>query len=188
MTHTLELPTLDTTIAVDFEGELERLEAIIEEGLPQFIEVGLALLEIRQRELYRLSHRTWTDYLRERWDMSDSRARQLISAAKDTVTDVTVLEDGTVVMGDGESVPETEGEARRRSRERRQREVAGTVTDVTLDTPPATHRWFEATRRAQSATRTLIQSGEVATLPLEVVSNMRGRIIALNGAFAELDG
>jgi hypothetical protein len=183
MTETLELfKKTAVKDLLDLEGRLEELEAIIENGLPQFIEVGLALLEIRERELFSLSHRTWTGYLEERWSMSDSRARQLMNAAKESVTDVTVLEDGTMVLGDGEPIPKTEGEARRRSRERRQKDESETA-----EHPPATDAWFEATRKTQAATRTLIRSSEVETLPLEVISTMSGRIIDLNRVFSELE-
>jgi VRR-NUC domain len=60
---------------------LDELEAIIERGLQTFVEVGLALSEIRESQLYREAHATFEDYCRERWDFTDRRARQLIAAA-----------------------------------------------------------------------------------------------------------
>lgn len=68
---------------------LEDYEAVIERGLETFFEVGVALTEIRDARLYRESFETFEDYCRERWDFSDSRARQLVAAAE-TVTTVTV--------------------------------------------------------------------------------------------------
>jgi VRR-NUC domain len=61
---------------------LDELEAIIERGLQTFVEVGLALSEIRESHLYREVHATFEDYCRERWDFTDRRARQLIAAAE----------------------------------------------------------------------------------------------------------
>jgi VRR-NUC domain len=61
---------------------LDELEAIIERGVQTFVEVGLALSEIRETRLYREVHATFDDYCRERWDFTDRRARQLIAAAE----------------------------------------------------------------------------------------------------------
>lgn len=74
---------------------LIELEVTIERGLGTFVEVGNALLEIRDSRLYRDSHGTFEDYCRERWGMVASRARQLIAAAEVTsnlqsVTNVTL--------------------------------------------------------------------------------------------------
>lgn len=68
---------------------LGELEAVIERGLRTFVEVGLALDEIRERRLYRESFETFEGYCRARWGFVASRARQLIAAA-DVVTSVTV--------------------------------------------------------------------------------------------------
>jgi VRR-NUC domain len=61
---------------------LDELEAIIERGVQTFVEIGLALSEIRETRLYREVHATFDDYCRERWDFTDRRARQLIAAAE----------------------------------------------------------------------------------------------------------
>jgi len=63
-------------------ARLVELEETIERGLETFIEVGLALIEIREGKLYRESHRTFPAYVRERWGFSGRRARQLMQAAK----------------------------------------------------------------------------------------------------------
>ena len=63
-------------------SRLLELESRIERGLETFVDVGLALLEIRDSRLYReSSHTTFDDYCRERWGFSKSRANQLIDAA-----------------------------------------------------------------------------------------------------------
>jgi hypothetical protein len=67
-------------VSIDHK-RLAELEAIVERGLAQFIEVGNALLEIRDLKLYRETHETFEEYCRERWKMSRQRAHQLIDAA-----------------------------------------------------------------------------------------------------------
>ena len=52
---------------------LEHYEHIIAQGIKTFVEVGQALLAIRDQRLYRQSLPTFEDYLRQRWDLS-SRA------------------------------------------------------------------------------------------------------------------
>jgi hypothetical protein len=70
-------------------ARLAELESTIKRGLRTFVEVGKALAEIRHRRLYRESHSTFEAYCRERWDFSDSRARQLIGVIEGVVTTVT---------------------------------------------------------------------------------------------------
>lgn len=62
--------------------ELGRLEAVIERGLTTFVEVGNALLEIRERRLYRETHGTFEGYCRERWGWSRVHAHRHIQAAQ----------------------------------------------------------------------------------------------------------
>jgi len=73
------------------EMRLERLaelEIVVGQGLDTFIEVGTALMEIRDSRLYKELHPTFEEYCLERWGFTASRARQMIAAVK-TVTDVT---------------------------------------------------------------------------------------------------
>jgi hypothetical protein len=71
------------------DRRMNELEAVITRGLRAFFEAGQALGEIREKRLYRRTHDTFEEYCRARWDLTDSRARQLIAAAE-TVTLVTV--------------------------------------------------------------------------------------------------
>lgn len=64
------------------EAELAQCEAVIEKGMQTFVEVGRALLAIRDGRLYRAVHPTFEGYLDERWDMRQSRAYQLMDAAR----------------------------------------------------------------------------------------------------------
>ena len=63
-------------------------EQVFERGLATFVEVGEALMEIRDRRLYRPNpatrHQGYTNFedcCRERWGMKRTRADQLIGAA-----------------------------------------------------------------------------------------------------------
>lgn len=60
---------------------LTALEDVIERGRQTFVEVGLALLEIRESRLYREAHPTFEDYCKERWGWSRSKAYRLMDAA-----------------------------------------------------------------------------------------------------------
>lgn len=61
---------------------LAQCEQTIEKGLATFVEVGEALLRIRDERLYRESYGTFEDYCRDRWGFSRERGRQLIQAAQ----------------------------------------------------------------------------------------------------------
>ena len=63
-------------------AELSELESCIQRGMSSFIEVGNALLRIRERELFRATHATFTEYVEERWGMGGRSARRTISSAQ----------------------------------------------------------------------------------------------------------
>lgn len=80
---------------------LREAEAVIRAGLATFVEVGNALMRIRDERLYVEDYATFEAYCRGRWGFSDRRARQMIDAAEITAT----LPTGTMV-------PDTERQAR----------------------------------------------------------------------------
>ena len=61
---------------------LAGLEAIVTSGLMVFVEVGLALAEIRDSRLYHETHATFESYCADRWGFTGRRGRQLIAAAE----------------------------------------------------------------------------------------------------------
>lgn len=69
-------------------SRLIECETIIERGLQTFVEVGIALAEIRESRLYRLTHGTFEEYCGERWGIERRRAYQLIDASA-VVTNIT---------------------------------------------------------------------------------------------------
>lgn len=64
--------------------ELERLEGIIARNLQSFYEVGRALMEIRDKGLYRdvLGYQTFEEYCRVKWDFTRMYAHYLIESSK----------------------------------------------------------------------------------------------------------
>lgn len=61
---------------------LAELERTIHDGMTSFVAVGEALLEVRASQLYRLGYATFEAYCRGRWQFTDQRARQLMSAVE----------------------------------------------------------------------------------------------------------
>jgi hypothetical protein len=62
-------------------SELARCEGVIERGINTFIDVGVALLRIRNGRLYRSSHDTFESYCRDRWGWSKTHVNRQIEAA-----------------------------------------------------------------------------------------------------------
>ena len=61
---------------------LSQLEATISTGMQTFVDVGRALLEIRDGQLYRQEFGTFEDYCRDRWGIARRTAYQLIGAVQ----------------------------------------------------------------------------------------------------------
>ncbi|MGA2464998.1 MAG: hypothetical protein ABSH06_11685 [Thermodesulfobacteriota bacterium] len=72
----------ELTLTSDEQNELIRLETIIENGRKSFIEVGTALMKIRNEKLYRETHRNFEEYCREKWGMTRRYANNLIASTK----------------------------------------------------------------------------------------------------------
>jgi hypothetical protein len=60
----------------------ERLEAIVERGIQKFLEVGLALGELRARRLYRTTHPTFAEYVKDRFGLARSTVDGVIRSAQ----------------------------------------------------------------------------------------------------------
>lgn len=81
----------------------EELEAVIERGIKTFVEVGLALLRIRDERLYRQKgYADFDSYCRRRWGWTYQRAHQMMQGAR-----VAELTSTTV-----DSAPANEAQAR----------------------------------------------------------------------------
>jgi Domain of unknown function (DUF4326) len=66
---------------IEESHELERCEVVIKQGLNTFIEVGQALMTIKEKRLYRISFKTFEDYCLGTWSLSRQRVYQLIDAS-----------------------------------------------------------------------------------------------------------
>lgn len=64
------------------EKRLSELEGIITKNFQGFYEVGCALAEISASKLYRLTHTTFEEYCRERFEVARQTAYQYIEAKK----------------------------------------------------------------------------------------------------------
>lgn len=63
-------------------SSLAECEAVIERGLRSFVEVGEALLRIRDERLYREGFETFESYCTDRWDLGRKRAYDFIASAE----------------------------------------------------------------------------------------------------------
>lgn len=70
--------------------DLRALEKVVQQGIATFHAVGRALLEIRDRRLYRAAYSAFDDYCRDRWKFTRQHALRLIDAAG-VVDDVTPI-------------------------------------------------------------------------------------------------
>jgi len=94
------------------QDRLGELEAVIRENLKAWYAVGMAMIEIREKRLYRNDNgRTWEGYCREIFDMSHQHADRQIAAARviENLTPIGVKDDG---QPDWELLPANEAQAR----------------------------------------------------------------------------
>jgi len=66
---------------IEESHELERCEVVIKQGLQTFIEVGQALMTIKEKRLYRINFKTFEDYCVGMWAFKRSEAYRLIDAS-----------------------------------------------------------------------------------------------------------
>ncbi len=93
----------DTDTGELVSRSLADCEAVIERGLNTFVEVGAALMEIRDARLYRASHGDFDTYCAERWGMKRAHAYRLIESSE--------IVGALSPIGDTPT-PETESQAR----------------------------------------------------------------------------
>ena len=91
---------------------LKKLERVIKRGVSTFLEVGSALLRIRNERLYRAKYDTFDDYCRKKWGFQSSRARQLIGAAQVIENVKSVTSGNTSTGGKEVTLPESERQTR----------------------------------------------------------------------------
>lgn len=85
----------------EFEAAIDAATAIAEQSVraakARFaIEAGTALRQIRDQELFRITHDTFAAYVKQRWSIGPTRAWQLIEAAPAMLAAATIV-DGPIV-------------------------------------------------------------------------------------------
>lgn len=113
----------------ELQTRLQTSEQIIESGLKTFVEVGNALMSIRDERLYREQYPTFEAYCRERWSWSSRHVNRQIEAAQIA---------GAV--GPIGPVPSTESQARELSRLKEPEAIRETWQEVTSSNPQPTAR------------------------------------------------
>lgn len=78
----MQLDFHENELTVEENKKLDWLEAVIEKGKKTFIDVGMALTEIRDNRLYRKSFDTFEAYCQERWNFSRQFASLQIQSAE----------------------------------------------------------------------------------------------------------
>ena len=168
-------------------ADLRRYETVIERGSRAFIEVGQALLAIRDGKLYRASHDTFEAYCRERWDFNRNFANKTIRAAKTTaalgttvpilparehqVRPLTRLEPATAAAAWERAVENAGGE------QPTQRQVEEAVAEIVP--PPATPK--PPSRRPRTVDGYIRLIGELST------SMLRWKQLPADASYEELD-
>jgi hypothetical protein len=85
-------PLPDTIPLTTREKQLKaELEAVVEHGLDEFLKVGNALANLRNKRLYRCEFPTFAEYVRTRFNLARSTADQLIRSSQ---TAEALIEDG----------------------------------------------------------------------------------------------
>lgn len=107
-------------------ARLVELEAVIEHGLQTFVDVGNALLEIRDSRLYKAHYTTFEDYCRERWQLTRRHSNRLVAAA------AAVANLGPI----GPKAPINEAQARPLTRFNDQPDVQRQVWQTAVETAP----------------------------------------------------
>lgn len=72
---------MNNTLTQIEKSELSNFEQIISDNLLSFYLIGMALLSIKEKKLYRAKYKTFENYVAERWKLSRSHAYQLVNAA-----------------------------------------------------------------------------------------------------------
>ena len=91
-------------------NEFERLDAVVQRGLRSFVEVGLALGEIRQRALWKAGgYSSWTAYCAMAGGLTRIHANRLIRGAK-TARDLSQVKPNGFTLG--ATTPRSEGQVR----------------------------------------------------------------------------
>ena len=71
---------ITTTLTVPERARLQECEEVIEKNIRGFLATGHALAEIRDRRLYRETHKTFERYCKKQWDLGKTHAYRQIAS------------------------------------------------------------------------------------------------------------
>ncbi len=101
----------ELVVRIRDDERLAELEKVIAKGQKTFVDVGLALAEIRASRLYKREYSGFEEYCQKKWGWSASRARQLVASAQvaKSVTIVTLSNEAAArELGKAEPVDRVE--------------------------------------------------------------------------------
>lgn len=78
----MHVQQMQLPLSLEERDQLDVLEEVIDNGLQTFVDVGNALMEIRDGRLYREAFGTFEDYCRERWGFTQQSATRYIRASQ----------------------------------------------------------------------------------------------------------
>jgi hypothetical protein len=102
---------MSQSLSTTERGALRDCEAVIERGVKTFVEVGQALLRIRDERLYRVDYKTFEEYCRDRWGWNRRYANRQIEAAG-VVENLTPMGVTPEILGPMGPIPQNERQAR----------------------------------------------------------------------------
>ena len=73
---------MNELLNIEERNELERCEVVIKQGLQTFVEVGQALMLIRDKRLYRAEYGTFENYCNEKWNLSQRHVNRLVGSSE----------------------------------------------------------------------------------------------------------
>ena len=73
---------MNNLLNIEERNELERCEVVIKQGLKTFVEVGQALMLIREKKLYRAEFGTFEKYCNAKWNLQRHYVNRMISASE----------------------------------------------------------------------------------------------------------
>ena len=104
--------TVETRLTASETDLLDACEAVIQRGMGIFVEVGEALMAVRDNKLYRVGFATFEDYCSKRWQIERAHAYRLVDSAR--VVQMILSPIGDKISSDEQdvSIPATESQAR----------------------------------------------------------------------------
>lgn len=73
---------MNELLNIEERNELERCEVVIKQGLQTFVEVGHALMLIRDKRLYRAEFGTFEDYCNDKWQLTRRHVNRLVGSSQ----------------------------------------------------------------------------------------------------------